>query len=218
MTRVPQLAFVVSAVLVLAYTALAQGGPPLRTDDPGTPGNGNWEVNLAVAADRRSDERVLEGPLLDINYGLGDRVQLKFQLPWVTRDTNTDETKSGLGNSLLGLKWRFYDNKETELQISTYPQFEFNNPTASADRGLVERGARFLMPLEIAKKVGAVNLYAELGYWLAQQVSDSWIAGLAAGHQMNEKLELLGKIYAAAKTNGDDRETTFGLDGRVDSR
>jgi hypothetical protein len=28
-------------------TVHAQGGPPMITDDPGTPGNGQWEINVA---------------------------------------------------------------------------------------------------------------------------------------------------------------------------
>lgn len=44
-----------------------------------------------------------------------------------------------VGNSLAGVKWRFVENKRHELEISTYPQLEFNNPTSSVDRGLAER-------------------------------------------------------------------------------
>jgi hypothetical protein len=29
-----------------AAVALAQGGPPYYTNDPGTPGHLNWEINL----------------------------------------------------------------------------------------------------------------------------------------------------------------------------
>ena len=31
----------------LPLRVLAQGGPPLITDDPGTPGDGHWEINIA---------------------------------------------------------------------------------------------------------------------------------------------------------------------------
>ena len=36
-----------------ASEALGQGGPPMITDDPGTPGNGKWEINLAIAFEHR---------------------------------------------------------------------------------------------------------------------------------------------------------------------
>ena len=65
--------------LVLAGTALAQGGPPMRTDDPGTLGNRNWEVNFASTLESGRTERVTEAPLFDMNYGLCDRLQLKLE-------------------------------------------------------------------------------------------------------------------------------------------
>jgi hypothetical protein len=44
---------VVLAILVAGGGALqAQGGPPVRMDDPGTPGPGHREVNLAVTGER----------------------------------------------------------------------------------------------------------------------------------------------------------------------
>ncbi len=33
-----------------AVPAFAQGGPPYYTNDPGTPGHLNWEINLALHA------------------------------------------------------------------------------------------------------------------------------------------------------------------------
>jgi len=58
------------ALLVLAPLALfAQGGPPLLTDDPGTPGRNNWEVNLGYTIDRQPSDNYYETPILDMNYG-----------------------------------------------------------------------------------------------------------------------------------------------------
>jgi hypothetical protein len=43
-------------VLVIALwpaAAWAQGGPPLMTDDPDTPGPGYWEINVATLLETR---------------------------------------------------------------------------------------------------------------------------------------------------------------------
>jgi hypothetical protein len=63
--------------------ASAQGGPPLMTDDPDTPGPGYWEINLAVLLQKSHGEQRLDLPRLDVNYGVGERIQLKFEMPWV---------------------------------------------------------------------------------------------------------------------------------------
>jgi hypothetical protein len=34
-------------LLLTPLSAFAQGGPPMVTDDPGTPGDGHWEINIA---------------------------------------------------------------------------------------------------------------------------------------------------------------------------
>ena len=66
---------------VCSFAVFAQGGPPLLTDDPGTPGNRNWEINIASTQFFSPRENEIETPLLDINYGLGDRIQLKYEVP-----------------------------------------------------------------------------------------------------------------------------------------
>ncbi|HEV8340017.1 MAG TPA: hypothetical protein VGR25_10245, partial [bacterium] len=46
--------------------AHAQGGPPLITDDPDTPGPGYWEVNLFGFLERSRQRRVWEEPRVDL--------------------------------------------------------------------------------------------------------------------------------------------------------
>jgi hypothetical protein len=86
--------------------AFAQGGPPLRTDDPGTPGNKNWEINIACRQTFSPIEREIEIPLVDVNYGVGDRIQLKFEIPYLYRDDGSGQYRRALGDALFGMKWR----------------------------------------------------------------------------------------------------------------
>ncbi len=97
--------------MLASIPALAQGGPPLLTDDPGTPGNRNWEINVAYTQDRRPDGNSYAVPILDVNYGAGDRVQLNFQIPYLFSSSNGGPLAGGLGNSLAGVKWRFFQNE-----------------------------------------------------------------------------------------------------------
>jgi Putative MetA-pathway of phenol degradation len=210
-----------ACLLILFVTAVplfGQGGPPLLTDDPGTPGPRNWEINVGLTTDRRSTDRAFETPILDLNYGVGERIQLKFEIPFVIHGADGEPTRSGLGNSLMGVKWRFYDDKKHELQFSMYPQFGFNNPTASVSRGIVERGQSFLMPFEVTKKVGPIDVDGEAGYNFAQSRPDNWIAGLALGHQATPRLEVLGEIYRNAEVGTPVHDNTFDFGGRIKLR
>ncbi len=70
--------FYLAAIFLFGATALAQGGPPLMTDDPGTPGDSHWEINAAGEWSSNQEVSILLLPIFDINYGWGDRIQLNL--------------------------------------------------------------------------------------------------------------------------------------------
>ena len=221
-----------SAFLILCATgALAQGGPPFRTDDPETPGNGHWEINLGCIADHNPSSSYYETPNFDFNYGLGDRIQLKYEIPVALHTDSNDTTSAGPGNSLLGIKWRYYehrraaatphDDKTVNFALSTYPQISFDNPTSSVRRGVVQyRGPMFLLPLEANARIGWLRIDGEVGYWFGNaDAPDQWIRGMIAGHEFTERTELYAEIYDQQDANriGDQpkqREATLDLGGR----
>ena len=75
----------------------------MQTDDPGTPGNNNWEINVAYTVARTREFNVYSVPILDINYGVGSRIQLKYQVPYLFQSTDGGPLESGLS---LKLAWR----------------------------------------------------------------------------------------------------------------
>src|ERR1051325_3316526 len=99
---------------------LAQGGPPLLTDDPGTPGDGRSELNIAFTVEKFRHQTLYEAPLLDFNYGVGERIQLKAELPWLFDHDTPGSDESGLGNVLLGFKYRFLDHDKSEVDVAVY--------------------------------------------------------------------------------------------------
>ena len=143
-----------AAVALAAARALAQGGPPMVTDDPGTPGDHHWEINLSWTDQRTPGSTVLGLPLLDANFGVGDRLQLNYQGSW-NELRDPAGTESGLSDSQLALKWRFYDAGDTGLQASIYPRITFLNPGSDSDRrGTADAGTSFLMPFEVRRDFG----------------------------------------------------------------
>jgi hypothetical protein len=107
-------------LLLLSIAVHAQGGPPFRTDDPETPGNKHWEINFGWIGDRNPGTGSYQVPDFDFNYGLGDRIQLKYEIPIAIEEIRPQpataaepavpgQTIGGLGESLLGIKWRFYE-------------------------------------------------------------------------------------------------------------
>jgi len=112
----------------LATIAHAQGGPPFRTDDPDTPGNKHWEINIGWVGDRNPQTGAYQIPDFDINYGLGDRIQLKYEIPIAVEETRTFSAApgqpaieghviGGIGESVPGIKWRFYEHHPNDPWI-----------------------------------------------------------------------------------------------------
>jgi len=57
------LLWIVLFLFLAASFAIAQGGPPYYTNDPGTPGNLNWEINFGYMPFLYSDSLFLTHPM-----------------------------------------------------------------------------------------------------------------------------------------------------------
>lgn len=196
-----------------ATAASAEGSPPLITDDPGTPGNGHWEINVGISTERRPGERISEAPVVDLNYGIGERLQLTYEVPYLMQRTEGGANVSGFGNSTFSVKWRFLDGGEPGCAMSVFPKIEFNNPgSSSSDRGLVESGSTFVLPVQLQKDVGPVTLNLQVGRGFRSD-GDTWLYGAAVTRQLNAKVALAVELAGTAAASLDRSALTldFGL-------
>jgi hypothetical protein len=197
----------VYTLLFIFVPAFALAGPPMFTDDTGTPGDGRWEINVAFTVEKRSKETQYETPILDMNYGLGEDLQFKYEVPWLLLNEKGEGAKDGLGNSLIGLKWRFIDEADRGFSASVYPQLECNNPGSSSDnRGLADNGTKLLFPVQLEKRLGAIGVTAEIGYTIVQYQKDEWVFGLMLGYNISNRLQILGEIYGTALSEFEENE------------
>ncbi len=185
-------------VLIIISPEEGYSGPPLQTDDPDTPGNGNWEINIAIILERTMAEKSYDTPLLDINYGLGDRIQLKLEIPWVVLDPAGNKTITSLGKPLIGLKWRFLEDQQHDFALSAYPQFEFDNPITSSDGRIVDTGTVFLLPIQMSKAFGRFEVLLEFGGLFKQFDADEWVYGLALVYEVFKDFDILGELRGTA--------------------
>ena len=189
--------FVICSLLLFGSSiALAQGGPPYYTNDPGTPGKNNWEINLGYMPFFFSGQSVSHTPDVDINFGWGDRIQLTYEDAWLRVQNQPTPAKYGMGQDQLGLKWRFYDGGEEGMAFSVFPQLSVNNPNHAVQRGITPPGASLIIPLEFRKKFGPIDVNAEAGYNLVHLGPDGWLTGLVVGHDFTKRLELDAEFYA----------------------
>jgi hypothetical protein len=202
------------SLLFVATSAFAQGGPPYYTNDPGTPGNMNWEINLGYMPFFYSNQSVSHTPDVDINFGIGDRIQLTYENAWLHVRPPFSTNRFGLGQSNPGVKWRFYDAGEDGLSISVFPQFFLNNPDDAVRRNITAANDVFLLPVEFSKKFGPVDINYEIGYQLVHKGPDGWLTGLVVGHEFTKKLELDMELYNQGIFHPNDNQPTIELGAR----
>jgi hypothetical protein len=207
------------ACLLLAalrpVSALADAGPPYLTNDPGTPGNGNWEINLGSMPTLGPGLSSYQLPQIDLNFGLGNRIQLTYEVPYVVQLKDGEARASGWGNGLPGIKWRFFDQGEGGWQFSTFPQLEIAASARAQRDGLAGDGPRLLLPLEAAKALGPVGVNFELGYYLPDRHGPTErILGLVAGGAVSERLELDAELYNDHVMGSSPNVVTLDLGGR----
>lgn len=198
-------------MIAAALPILAQGGPPFITDDPATPGNRQWEINLAATAAHNPGHSSFQLPVVDVNYGWGDRIQLMYSPALAVATDEHNTTRAGLGETLIGVKWRYFEHhragepksdENLNFSLGTYPQAVINNPTNSVSRGIVETGPQYYLPAEFSARLGPVSLNGEVGRWFGNRhVPNRWGRGLIVGHEFSERLELYGEIYDLQDAN-----------------
>jgi hypothetical protein len=183
------------AAALLPRGARGDAGPPYLTNDPGTPGNDNWEINLASMQTIERGQASYQLPQIDLNFGIGERIQLTYEIPYVVQSRTDEPQASGWGNAYPGLKWRFLDQGEGGWQASIFPQLESAGSATARGAGIAVAGPRLLLPLEVAKAIGPLNFDFEAGYYLPWHGPEERILGLVAGRPVTPRLELDAELY-----------------------
>jgi hypothetical protein len=203
----------VLGIWLLLATDFSRAGPPFVTDDPEPPPPGGWEINVPFILERTPGKTDMDTPLFDLNYGLPD-IQLKLEFPIEIVNEDSNGTQAGAGDSLIGVKWRFFNNERFQLQFGVYPQLLL--PTGDHARDLGEGGPAFVFPLLGQKNWGKWTLYGNIGYWWqgAHETRNYFYAGAVLEREINEQLELGVELFGnSPKERGGRSEMAFNVGG-----
>jgi hypothetical protein len=174
--------FVIAAVTIgwfaLGQCAHAQAGPPLITNDPGTPGDGHWEINLAATGSRTTQQRDLAAPDIDINYGWGDDVQFSMHVPWNHRRAADQAWASAPGPVELAIRWRFWDEDRHPVSLAIQPHWVSAGLPDAVRKELAPNHHEFVLPLQAAKSFGKSILGIEVARHFAAREPDAWQSGV----------------------------------------
>jgi hypothetical protein len=140
---VAALQFVLVSSFILHPSSFGWAAHPFITDDAGTQGAGNWQLELMAQRNRheataagiqQSSRATLFNPVL--TYGLFETVDVALGLNYLRNRVSENgvavDDASGLSDTTLELKWRFYD--ADNLSFAVKPGISL--PTGDENRGL----------------------------------------------------------------------------------
>ena len=189
--------------LILAARTLA--GPPFLTDDPEPVDHQHWEAYLFASGDHTSGGYRIDGPAVEMNYGVLPDTQLHLIVPMTTAGGGGMSTVSGLGDTELGVKYRFVHETNGWPQIGIFPMAEL--PTGDAGRGLGNGRVWFRLPLWAQKSFGPWTTYGGGGAALnsAPGQRNYPFGGWLVQRGFGSHLTLGGEIFAQGKDMDGDR-------------
>ena len=208
------LANAVCVWLILGGASL-NAGPPLITDDSGTPGIGGWEVNFSHSIERTNSQFLMLTPLVDINYGLLENDQWKIEFPVIFVDPVGLDERWGVGDIEIGWKYRFLEEDDRGFVASIYPQMVI--PTADAGGiNQASLGSGFyemFLPLEVGKQFfdDTLLIYGEVGYniVLDSMGTNEWSYGVAFQHEHSDRLQLMFEVGGVVAEGSNSTDFAF---------
>jgi hypothetical protein len=177
------------------------GSPPMQTEDTETPGPNHWEMNVIVGGNVGGDEHEMDVPSLDINYGLGDNIQFTYAVPYAFAREELTQTVSasspgfvdahGVGDSVFGVKYRFYDNTETGLSLAIYPQIQFRTP--GGNRRISDGKSVLIFPIIVTREFEHASISANAGADVSSG-DHRYFASFGAGRRLSANVALLAEV------------------------
>jgi hypothetical protein len=190
-------------LLNLVLAARVWAGPPFLTDDPVPTDYRHWETYLFASGYHEGGGYIIDGPAVELNYGALPDTQLSLTIPMTSVGGNMGAA-TGLGDVLLGAKYRFVHETNGWPQIAFYPAVTL--PTGNAARGLGDGRAWFELPVWLQKSRGPWTTYGGGGVVLnsAPGERDYGFAGWLLQRDFGEHLSLGGELFGQGRAADDD--------------
>ena len=191
--------------LILVLVARAFAGPPFLTDDPEPVEYQHWEAYLFANGDHTSGGYAINGPAVEVNYGVLPDTQLHLIVPMTTVGGDRVPTVSGLGDTEFGIKYRFLHETNGWPEIGIFPMAEL--PTGNSSRGLGNGQTWFRLPLWVQKSWGPWTTYGGGGAALnsAPGQRDYPFGGWLLQRNFGSHLTLGGELFAQGQATDNDR-------------
>jgi hypothetical protein len=203
-------------VLTLLPAASCFAAHPLITEDTGTQGQGNSQLELTaeLGHDETTDAEESAADLAAVlAYGLRDNLDLMLTLPYTRADTRTNGAttrEDGLGDIGFDAKWRFFEEGRLSAALKTGVTFPSGDETKGLGAGKANASVNLVVSYETAQWGGHLHL----GHLCNRNVHDEREAirhaSAALTRMVTDRLKLVMDLGRFTTTDRSfDEETRF---------
>ncbi|HVM32891.1 MAG TPA: hypothetical protein VMU88_07135 [bacterium] len=180
---------------LLAAPAVLFAEPPFNTGDPEPTDPGHFEIYLSGSLESGAEGLEGELPELEVDFGALPDLQLHVAAPFLYDSPQAGGAVYGYGDTELGVKLRFGNDKARDFQWGTYPLVEV--PTGDAAKGLGGGQTKLFIPLWFQKELGSWKSYGGGGYWVNPGAGNlDWIyLGWVLQDSVTPFLDLGGELF-----------------------
>jgi hypothetical protein len=194
--RLARTILVVSLIMLGFCASAAFAGPPFQTDDPEPVPYKHWEAYTFFTYDGTALGSATQGPAFEVNWGPVPDVQLHLVVPAAAALPPGGPNTFGVGDTELGIKYRFVHETRHRPEIGTFPFIEL--PTGSPRAGLGNGRIWYRLPIWIQKSEGPWTTYGGGGEVLNSEpgTRNYPFGGWLLQRDLGKKLTLGGEIFA----------------------
>jgi hypothetical protein len=208
-TKSGLLTIVTSGLLLMAFPAWC--GVPFFTDDPETVDYQHSEMNIAAELTTTQSENIFS-PVVEYNYGALPNFQLSISVPYVFLSPNGQARQHGVGDIVLGAKYRFLQETDSHPMMAISPSVM--TATGDANKELGNGASQIFLPVWIQKTWGDWKTNGGAGYMInnAPGANNHWLAGIEIQKDISERLTIGGEVFhEGEQLPADTSSTNVGL-------
>jgi len=153
-------------------------------------------------------------PMIEYNYGALPDLQLSITVPYVFNSPTGQVEQQGVGDLVLGAKYRFLQETDSQPMMAIYPVIV--TPNGDANKGLGNGGTQIFLPIWIQKKWGNWQSYGGGGYWFnkVQDSGNHWYFGWALQNNISDHITIgVEMFHETDQLPADTSSTGFSLGG-----
>lgn len=190
------ISFCVISVFLALFSKKVEAVPPLVAGDVPTADKNHVEWFIGMRY-QKTDSIERQIPFTEMVYGISDRQELTFEIPYLSLNGN-----HGFGDAVLGTKFQFI--KEAERIPGVAGSFEIKLANASQTKGLGTGANEYDLRLRSQKSWGWFTGLINIGYTfvgepnvdgIRQKRDNVLFTAFAQEFEIDSKTKILSEIY-----------------------